>query len=380
MSIFRQRAADLQAFINPPAFPKKTGGGTPAAMRRSSVWACLRVRADLISTLPVDVRRKVGSRSATVDAPDFFRKPQALGYWIEWLAASQLDLDRYGNAFGHIVRRGGDGCPAQIELSPATDWVVRRVKGELEYRCRGKKVDTLDVWHERQYPTAGSPVGMTAIGAAMNTIEHQALAEEFATTWFTAGAAPSGVLKNTAKRLTPEQAEEMKRRFRIATANRGLFVTGSDWEFEPAAAAASDAKFLDSMEATHTDICRFLGVPADIIDASTGAATITYANITQRNLQLLTIHLGPAIQRREEVFSNELVRAPRFVKFNTDAMLRMDSKTKLEMLGLGVDKRIYTPDEARELLDMGPLQQSDIDQFSTLFPTKAQPVAQIGVK
>jgi hypothetical protein len=30
------------------------------AMRQSAAWACLRLRADLVSTMPVDVYRKVG--------------------------------------------------------------------------------------------------------------------------------------------------------------------------------------------------------------------------------------------------------------------------------------------------------------------------------
>ena len=51
---------------------------------------------------------------------------------------------------------------------------------------------------------------------------------------------------------------------------------------------------------------------------------ITYANISQRNLQFLIMHLGPAVGRREDAFSRKLVSNPRYVKLNTDALLRMD--------------------------------------------------------
>jgi hypothetical protein len=54
---------------------------------------------------------------------------------------------------------------------------------------------------------------------------------------------------------------------------------------------------------------------------------ITYANVTQRNLQFLIMHLQPAMGRREDALTT-LTPRPQFVKLNTDVLLRMDPQTR----------------------------------------------------
>ena len=84
--------------------------GQPAtpqtSLRFSAVWAALRLRADLISTLPVDVFRTAPD-GAQVSAPGtrLFKRPADDILWPEWLYSTQMDLDRYGNCFGLIERR-----------------------------------------------------------------------------------------------------------------------------------------------------------------------------------------------------------------------------------------------------------------------------------
>ena len=46
-----------------------------SAMRHSAVWACLRLRGDLISTMPVDLYRKVGGVDVEVPKSSFLEYP-----------------------------------------------------------------------------------------------------------------------------------------------------------------------------------------------------------------------------------------------------------------------------------------------------------------
>lgn len=380
---FARREAELSAFV-PPANSAAGGlaGASPASsLRVGAVWACLRLRADLISTMPVDVFRKVDGRAVEVPKPPIFVHPSGgQMLWNEWMYATQMDLDRYGNAFGQVVAFDGAQRPAQIVLSDATEWSVQTGSdGAVVYRRRGVEVDPALVWHERQHVVPGLPVGLSPIAFSAWTTGHYLSAQQFALDWFDSGASPSGVLKNEAKTLSQDEAATMKARFRAAVAHRDVFVAGKDWTFTPAAGAASDAKFLDAMKATTVDVCRFYGVPGDMIDAETSTGSITYANVTQRNLQLLVINIGPAVTRRELTFSDRLVAAPRFVKLNADALLRMDSKTKLEMLGLGVDKKIYTRDEARGIIDLPPLTDEQIAKEKLIEGRDQTPTTKTGV-
>ena len=64
MSLFRRRdhAGATADQLIPPR-PGTSGGAAAVtnetALRHSAVWACLRLRANLISTMPVDLYRKV---------------------------------------------------------------------------------------------------------------------------------------------------------------------------------------------------------------------------------------------------------------------------------------------------------------------------------
>jgi len=107
-------------------------------------------------------------------------------------------------------------------------------------------------------------------------------------------------------------------------------------------------------------------VPSDMIDAAVAGQAITYANITQRNVQFLVMHLGPVVSRREEALSR-LTPGPRFVKLNTDALLRMDPSSRADMHRVMIDSRVLTPNEARELENRRPLTPAQIDEFITLF-------------
>jgi phage portal protein BeeE len=58
-------------------------------------------------------------------------------------------------------------------------------------------------------------------------------------------------------------------------------------------------EWIDGKRYGVSDIARFFGCPGDLIDAAVSTGSITYANMTQRNLQFLIMHLGPAVYRRE---------------------------------------------------------------------------------
>ena len=68
-----------------------------------------------------------------------------------------------------------------------------------------------------------------------------------------------------------------------------------------------------------------------MIGGASGGSSLTYANVTQRNLDFLIMHLGPSVVRRERSLSQLLPR-PRFVKLNPSALLRMDDETRAAVI------------------------------------------------
>jgi HK97 family phage portal protein len=338
-----------------------------SALRHSALWAALRLRANLLSTLPVDVFRKVDGMQVELPKPPVLVNPGGERVSMqEWLYSTQVDLDRCGNAFGLITERNGAGLPARIDLMPAVMVSVKINGGKLLYKF-GTDVYTEDqVWHEKQYTLAGLPVGLSPVAyAAWTLAEHQSISD-FALTWFGGGGVPRGHLRNKMQTLSPAAADAVKTKFKQTVTSGDVFVTGADWEYSMIQAEQTGMEWLEAKARSGLDIARFFDVPADMIDAAVAGQAITYANITQRNVQFLVMHLGPTINRREEALSR-LLPQPRYVKFNTDALLRMDPASRADMYRVQIDSRVLTVDEARALENRPKLTDDQITQFAILF-------------
>lgn len=359
---------------------RRTGAGSvhvtnESALRHSAVWACLRLRADLVSSMPVDVYRRVSGVQVEVPKPPVLVSPGGARLGIrEWMYSTQVDLDRAGNAFGIITERSGvigpdgRGLPARIDLVALSDVTVRATGSEItEVRVAGKKYDPADIWHERQYTVAGLPLGLSPVAYAAWTIEESLNAQAFARDWFAGGAVPLAELKNTAKTIDKSQARIAKEAFKASVATGDLFVHGMDWEYKPIQAVAEQSAFIEARQFGLTDIARFFGCPADMIDAAVSTGSITYASITQRNLQFLIMHLGPAVGRREDAFSRGMVPGPRYVKLNSDALLRMDPEARARTIASQINSRTLTPTEARALEDRPPLTEEQYAEFDRVF-------------
>lgn len=359
----------------PAARPGTVAVTKDTALRHSAVWACLRLRANLISTMPVDVYRKVGGVSVEVPKPPVLINPGGERVKIhEWMFSTQFDLDRAGNAIGLITARDGLGLPARIELQPLDGLILRKRKGVLKYVIGGTEYDPSEVWHEKQYTVAGLEVGLSPIAYAAWSISEYLSIQEFALDWFGSGAVPAAQLRNTAKTIDNKDAAVVKERFKAAVAGRDLFVSGADWEYKPIQSEETGNAWIEAKNFGIGDIARFLDCPGDLIDAAVSTGSITYASITQRNLQFLIMHLGPAVFRREAALS-DLTSRPRFVKLNANALLRMDPAARAQALKTRIDSRTLTPDEARALEDLPPLTEEQKALFDRLFGGPKTPTA-----
>lgn len=384
MSLFRQQRANFppaEGYIVPrtatrPGIATVTN---ETALRHSAVWACLRLRSNLISTMPVRVIRAFEGIEVDMPPPPILVKPGGSGGSgrigiMEWLYSTQYDLDRGGNTFGLITEKNALGLPARIDLQPLSSVGVR-IKGGLLYKylLDGKEYDPEVIWHERQYTVAGLPVGLSPVAHAAWSISEYLSIQDFALDWFGNGGVPLAHLKNTAKTINPTDAAIVKERFKAAVHAGDLFVSGQDWEYQMIQGEQAASSWLEAKNYGIGDIARFFDCPGDVIDAAVSSGNITYANVVQRNLQLLIMHIGPAILRREAALT-DLLPAPRSVKLKRDALLEMDPMTQAQFFKALIDSRSITPDEIRAKLNMGPFTQDQIEQILTFFPPRGTTV------
>lgn len=376
MSLLRRGLGDTNGQLVPQRGSGRSGSvnvTSDSALRHSAVWAAIRLRSDLVSMMPIDCYRKVPGAgiNVAVATPPVLVTPSSHGDGqpmdiTEWMASTQTDLDRIGNCFGLITARDGAGLPAQIEPRSADEVTVVVRKGQIQkYRIGRTDYVPRDVWHERQHVLPGMHVGLSPVAYAAAAIGGYLAAQQFALDWFANGAVPGAILKNTEKSVSPEEARIGKARF-LATVKSGEpFVTGKDWDYKMIQAVAAESAFIEEMNYSIGDMARFFGVPGDMIDAPVQGSSVTYANVTQRNLQLLIMHLGAPVQRRERAVSRILPQ-PRFVKLNSDAVLRMDPQQRSAILLSQVTGKLRTPSEARGLDNLPPFTPEQIAEMTEL--------------
>lgn len=367
---FSQREASLSAqqmvAERTGARFKSTTVSRDKALRNSAVWACLHLRADLTSLMPTDVFRRIGGVQVEQTKPPVLLAPGGENCrWSEWVYSTQVDLDGAGNTVGAIVERDGAGLPKVIELANIDDvaFIGRGSKIE-KVRIGRVEYDYKDVWHEKQFTRSGLAIGLSPIAYAASGLASYMSAQEFAQEWFSNSTVPGGHLKNVGKTLNKDESAAMKENFKASVQAGDVWVSGNDWEYTMLSAKASESAFLELMDASLSDVCRYLGVPGNMIDVPTKGSAVTYANLTQDNMRLLTINMGGALRRREEAISYGLLPQPRYMKFNRGVLLEMDLKSRYEAHKVAIDARWKAPSEVREDENLPPLTPEQIAEFA----------------
>lgn len=334
------------------------------ALSISAVWAAVTLRADLISTLPIETYRTVDNMRVDTGATPFINSPD----FMEFLYSSQVELDTSGNAIG-IIRSfypGMANVPAEIDLQPSAACQIDTTDGKItNYKIYGKDYKPEVIWHEKQVTVAGLPVGLSPVAYAALTLGQFATVQDFASQWFLSGNGPRAELANTEKKIDSREATIAKESWKATQEMGEPFVHGSDWEYKLISAQSASNDWLQAQHFGLNEAARYFRVPSDIIDAAMSGDHVTYANVIQRNLQFLVMYLGPAIRRRENSLSKLLPR-PRNFKFDEDALLRMDPVTRAGMIQTMIESRQLAPSEARAMDNRMPFTDEQITEFDRL--------------
>lgn len=345
------------------------------AMRHSAMWAALRLRANVVSTLPLLPYTSVAGEQVQLSfTPPILQQPGGPSVPIEeYLYSSQVDLDRSGNHIGIIREVNGYGLPAVIEAQPSSSCSVLVREGKLwKYRISGKLYDPEMIWHEKQYTSSGLFVGLSPVAYAAWSLGLYLNVQEFATNWFSAGGVPKARLKNTQRVIPQGQTAVIKEAWRASLQAGEPFVHGADWDYELMQAEEASKDWLDALAHSVPDVARFFDVPVDMIDgtptgARTGRTDLTYANIGQRNAQFLVLNLSPALVRRERKWST-LLPLKQFCEFKPDDLFRMDPMSKALFQRARIDARTLAPSEARAEWGLPALTGEQVAEFDHFWP------------
>jgi hypothetical protein len=180
--------------------------------------------------------------------------------------------------------------------------------------------------------------------------------QQYGADWFSNGGFPPGVMKNTLQEVNDEQSTEIKSRLVAAIRRHQPLVIGADWEYAPITVPPSEAQFVESTRLNATQIAAIYGIPPYRIGGTRGDS-LTYSNVESEAISFLTETLRPWLVRLETAFYG-LLPGNRYCRFDADAMVRTDYKTRHEIYQIDRNIGLLDLDEIRQIEDLPPLANS----------------------
>jgi len=117
---------------------------------------------------------------------------------------------------------------------------------------------------------------------------------------------------------------------------------------------AEEAQFLTTMKATANDIAAIYGImQPEWIGGESGSSN-TYANVEQTQINFVMFTLRPWLVILESAFS-ALIPAGQYIRFNSDALVRADLRTRWDVNAIRLQVGAANIDEIRAQEDEPPL-------------------------
>lgn len=296
-------------------------------------------------------------RAIRYNGPSIFDEPSVTGTLYDWLFTMMTSLLLQGNAWGFITGRDGYGFPTGVEWIPPED--VNCVDDEMQpwnpLRTRiyvyGRLVDRSELFHIKAFSVAGRTEAISPLRAFAMTVLSGIEAQRYGTSWYQAGGFPLGHFKNNQIEIDAEQAEEIRALLTSTMQRRQPLVYGADWDYTPISVPPSEAQFVDAIGMNAGQMAAVYGVPPDRVGGKTGDS-LHYSTQEQSSLQIIE-SLRPWMVRLEYAFF-KLLPQNRYTRFDSDALLKTDLKTRTEIYYQQRKMGLRTIDEIRDLEDLEP--------------------------
>ncbi|MEY2687450.1 MAG: hypothetical protein RL375_1648 [Pseudomonadota bacterium] len=376
-TVFERKSASLDEILNRLEAAMATASGvvvTPENCEESpTVQAIVNAVSMQISTLPVHVYQKSESdgleskeRLPNHPVEKLLAAPNAWqtssSYWLD--AASCMV--RYGN-FVAIKGRGLTGpirylqpvLPSQVvvEQDDSLNVTVRVTGG------KGQRVYPISQVHHVRSRSKDFLNGESPVWQAREAIALEIAAQRYGAAFFGNGAMPGLVfqfMEGVKGFTSKEQRDEFVASFQRVYGSTGRFKAmllppGID---KPTSVGIENdkAQFLETRGLQRNVIAGAFGVPPHLVgDLERG----TFSNIEHQSQEFIGKVILPYVQMFEDAMERDLLtaddrRAGVIIRFNVDAGLRADFKSRQEGLRIQREAGVINPNEWREREGMNP--------------------------
>jgi len=339
------------------------------AMQTTAVYACVRILAETIASLPLNVYQFTDNgKEKAIDHQLYYLlhdepNPEMTSFVFRETLMSHLLL--WGNAYAQIIRDGRGRILALYPLLPDRMTVDRTTEGQLYFEYRKDTGYVIlrpeDILH---IPGLGFDglVGYSPIAMAKNAIGMAIATEEYGGKFFANGASPGGVLEHPGVVKDPARIRESWNTVYQGSGNaHRIAVLEEGMKFQPIGIPPEQAQFLETRKFQTEEICRIFRVPPHLV-ANLDKAT--FSNIEHQSISFVVHTIRPWLVRLEQGMNKALLtpseKGQYFVGFVVDGLLRGDYASRMQGYAIGIQNGFLSPNDVRTLENMNTIEHGDI--------------------
>ncbi|MDR5825840.1 phage portal protein [Caballeronia sp. LZ043] len=340
-----------------------------SALQLSAAWACVRLIAETIATLPMNLYKKAADGTRTLATTHqlydiLHSQPNAENTAVEFWEVIVASMLLWGNGYARKLRSAGVIIGLE-PMQPQRTRVKRLSNGALQYTYQDLDGTTAtlsedDVLHFRGFSLDGF-MGLSVISYAREVLGNATAANKTSSSVFRNGLRPSGVL-STDQVLAKEKRNEIRtsltEQFGGAMQAGKTMVLEAGMKYQAITMNPGDVQLLETKAFNVEEICRWFRVPPFMVGHSE-KSTSWGTGLEQQVLGFLSFALRPWLTRIEQTVNKGCLapgeRGTYYSEFSVEGLLRADSAGRAAFYSTMTQNGLMTRDECRVKENLPPM-------------------------
>ena len=339
------------------------------AMGVACVFGCVRVLADTLSSLPLEIKQTRGrKRRIATEHPLYTAlklQPNEEMSSRDWRWAVQANASLFGSGYSRILRQGGLASGAYPLESSRVDFSRDERTKQLRYKLNdtGAVYGLQDMLHIKT-ATFNGTAGMHILSVVQECVALAIAMQDNAAKFFGNGSRPNGVLKHPLS-LSTDAQNRLKAQFEEEAGGKNLYrlmLLEEGLEYVATRSENKDSQFLESADAQNLQICRVFGVPPHKLGILNSQPR---ANIEEENIGFVMDRMRPICVGWEQemdrkMFSPAEIAAGYHTHLDLNALMRGNRKARFETYGSGRQWGILTANDCRAEEGLDDVEGGDV--------------------
>lgn len=345
--------------------------------------AAVGLLSETLAQLPLSIFMKDGDKVVEAQDHPSYRpivlRPTGYLNGFEFRELMQVYLLLWGNCYAYKNKVGNKIYelapihPSRVEVkqNPKTYEVTYKVQLDDNEAI---VLNQSQVFHIKDR-TFNGYLGQSRIHRLREALGLTLRTQDFASMLFGNGARPSGIL-STAEKLSAEQMKKIGESWKASHGGdkqMGTAVLDAGFKWQTISFNASETQLTEARKFQVIEVARIFRVPPHMLMDLERA---TFSNIEHQDISFVKYSMTPWTTRWEQAINTQLLSEDRtskyFARFDMDALLRGDTKSRAAYYASMVQNKILNRNEIRKKEGYNPVEGGDEFENPAITPGGAQ--------